>query len=182
MPAQDESGSAAVHTQSLRYALRVPVCRPDHKEEQLRAQKQHSLPETSPGKSPAGSGAFTPFRGLSALRARLGSPLGSPLQHASPSQAASPSSSSHRDHPEDLSSDHVHQSVHASSLRAAESSPDGSEQATHVDGASRGADDTRWASSTQVCLWQTAAQQQSCFLFEAACPPPPTHWHPHSAV
>ena len=116
----------------------APGCRPDHTEEQLRAQRQHSLPETSPGKSPAGSGAFTPFRGLGALRARLGSLL----QHASPSQPASPAMS-HRDTPDDLSSDHVKQSMHSNPPGAPEASQDVSEQGKHWDGLSRLADDTR---------------------------------------
>ena len=50
-------------------------------------------------------------------------------------------------------------------------------------GISRGADDTRWASSTQICLWQTRAQQQSFCLPEAVCAPPPALWrHPSAGL
>ena len=178
--------SAAVHAQFLMHTWSC-ACRPGHTEDQLHAQRQHSLPETSPGKSPAGSAAFSPFRGLGTLRARLGSPLGSPrsslLRHASPYQAASPASLSHRATPDNLSSDHIHQSMHPSPLGAAEYSPDDSEQAIYEHGISRGADDTRWASSTQICLWQTRAQQQSFCLPEAVCAPPPALWrHPSAGL
>ena len=36
------------------------------------AQRQHSLPETSPGKSPAGVNQLSPFKVPSAVKAKLG--------------------------------------------------------------------------------------------------------------
>ena len=142
----------------------VPECRPHHTEDQPYAQRQHSLPETSPGKSPAGWGAFNPFRGPGVLRTKLGSPL----QRAGPSWPAS-SNTSYRDTPDNLSTDSV-RPVHSSSPGAPQASLDVCEQATHEDGLSRIADDARWVSLTGWVFGRGGQIEEVCVCLSCLRP------------